>query len=142
MLEALQILVDLPHHFFENRRVLVGADHHVNRFKHVRVGFGHKLVAFCAILTVNTGKQCDLEFEFAFDHQLRVPGSEADAWHEFELPAKFSSGGVDGFDRAGDDFVSCLVCAELCTCERHLEVSVGENPVFACAFAAQLDAQI
>ena len=122
--------------------MLVGADHHVNRFEHVRVGFGHKLVAFRTVLAVDAGKQRNLEFEFAFDHQLRVPGGEADARHEFELSAKFSSGGVNGFDRAGHDFVSGLVCAELCTCERHLEVSVGENLVVACAFAARMKARM
>jgi hypothetical protein len=130
--------LDLTHHFFEHCRMLVGVDHHVNRFEHVRVGFGHKLVASRAVFAVDTGKKRDLELEFAFDHQLRVPSGKADASHEFELPAKFSCCGIDGFDRAGHDFVSGLVCTELGTCERHLEVSVGENPVFACAFAARM----
>jgi FAD:protein FMN transferase len=134
------LLTGLTHHFFEHSRVLVGVDHHVNRFEHVRVGFGDELVAPRAVLTVDTGKERDLEFEFAFDHQLRVPGGQADPRHEFELAAKFSGGGVDGFDRAGHDFVSGLVCAELCTCERHCDVSVGESLAFACAFAAQVRA--
>jgi hypothetical protein len=122
--------------------VLVGADHHVYRFEHVRIGFGNKLVAFRAVLAVDTRKQRHLKFELAFDDQLRVPGGKVDTWHEFELPAKFSSGGIDGFDRAGHDFVSGLVCAELCICERHLEESVGENLLFACAFAARLEARL